>query len=79
MREAVQHAAILRQLRHGEAVVLLVEEEAGLLPVFHVYTVIYAVFTDLGNGAVRMGQPREPAFALRKSLALTERRVVALE
>ena len=79
--EAVQHPATPGKPRHGLAVELLIQEEAGLLAVLHVHLVIDAVFADLHQGALRRGEPGQgiPALALLQPLQLPDGHVVALE
>jgi hypothetical protein len=65
---------------HRPTIILLVKEKAGLLPVFKVYMVVYAVFTDLGLGGFRValaGQGK-PAFVLFQPLLGTQGFIVAL-
>ena len=79
--EAVEHAAAAGKARDREAVILLVEEEAGLLAVLHVHAVIDAVLADLRHGA-RGHVPaleREPALPLLHTLKRADGRVIALE
>ena len=81
MGEAVEHAATAGKARDREAVILLVEEKAGLLAVLHVHAVIDAVLADLRHGA-RGHVPaleREPALPLLHTLKGADGRVVALE
>ena len=52
--KAVQHGVPGGKACHSPAVVFLVKEKAGLLPVFKVYMVVDAVFADLGLGGVRV-------------------------
>ena len=66
--------------RHRPAVIFLVKEKAGLLPVFKVYMVVHAVFADFGLGGFRVafvGQG-EPALVLFQPLLGTQGFVVAL-
>ena len=79
--KAVQHPLAPGQLGHLPAVVLLVQEEAGLLAVFKVYPVAYAVLADLGPGLLGMLEPLqgEPALVLLQALTLAQRHIVALE
>ena len=66
MGEAVQHRPPPGQPRHRQPVVLLVQEEAGFLPVLHVHQIADAVFRDLRHSRVRrcFAGKREPALAL---------------
>ena len=81
MGEAVEHAATAGKARDREAVILLVEEEAGLLAVLHVHAVIDAVLADLRHGAHGHvpALEREPALPLLHALKGADGRVVALE
>ena len=78
MREAVEHPSALSQPAHRKAVIFLVEEEAGFLPVFHVDTVINSVFANLGHGALGVLVP-VPALELRKTLKRADGNVITLE
>ena len=79
MGEAVQHRLSLRQLCYRQPVVLLVQEEAGLLPVLKVHRIPYAVLRDVLGGALRRGLAgqHQPALALRHALQRPEGGVVA--
>ena len=80
MGKAVQHGVPGGKACHSPAVILLVKEKAGLLPVFKVYMVVHAVFTDLGLGGFRValaGQGK-PAFVLFQPLLGTQGFIVAL-
>ena len=81
VREAIKHALAARKARHGEAVELLVEEKARLLPVFDVHAVENAVFADLGDGACGcfLAGKGKPALILRQALLFAKNNVVALE
>ena len=50
MGKAVQYPGILAQPLDGQAVVFLVQEEAGLLTVLHIHLIAHAVFHDLHLG-----------------------------
>ena len=78
--EAVQHRPPLSQPGHRLAVVLLVQEKAGLLAVFHVHGVPHAVFHDLrqGRGRGLLAGQGEPALVLLQSLLFPQLHVVAL-
>ena len=79
MGKAVQHGMPGGKACHSPAVILLVKEKAGLLPVFKVHMVVYAVFTDLGLGGFRValaGQG-EPALVLFQPLLGTQGFIVA--
>ena len=78
--EAVQHRLALGQLGHGEAVILLVEKEAGFLAVFKVHGVDDAVFCDIHAGLLRRRLAGQgiPALVLRHALPLPQGHVVAL-
>ena len=54
MGKAVQHSVACGKTCNSPAVVLLVKEEAGLLPILEVHMVVNAVLADLGLGACRM-------------------------
>ena len=60
---------------HGPAVVLLVEEEAGLLAVLKINVVEHAVLADLGLGAggVGLAGQVEPALVLLPGPSLARR------
>ena len=78
--KAVQHGFALCQLRHRQTVVLLIQEKAGLLPVFKVHRVDDAVFRDVHGGGLRRcftGQGI-PALVLGHPLPLPEGHIVAL-
>ena len=75
MAEAVQHARALAQGRDGGAVFLLIEEEAGLLAIFHVHDEAQAVFYHVdrvGHLAI------EQAGRLLQALQAAHRHVAAL-
>ena len=80
MREAVEHAATLRQARHRATVELLVEEEARLLAVLEVDVVLDAVFAHDAAGGVGRDLPLKgkPALVERQALLLAHLGVVAL-
>ena len=75
MREAVEHALAPGEPRHSEAIVFLIEEKAGFLPVFHVHGIENSVFADLGP---RAAAAAEPALALFEALQRADRHVVSL-
>ena len=80
MGKAVQHPLAAAQLRHRLAVVFLVEEEAGLLPVFKIYRIGDAVLGDGGRGGIGkrpVGQWVK-ALVLLHPLQLADSHVVAL-
>ena len=81
VREAVEHALAARQMRDGEAVELLVEEKARLLPVFDIHTVENTVLANFSDGALGRFLPRKgkPALALRQPLFFAQGHIVALE
>src|SRR5262245_25797099 len=56
--EAIEHLASRGELAHAMAVLALVEEEAGLLPLFHVDAEVEAVFHDRAARGVAVA-PRE--------------------
>lgn len=68
-------------LATGLTVVFLIKEKAGLLPVLHIYLVLYAVFGYPGDRGGRLGQiiSQVPALASIQTLELTDSYVVALE
>ena len=76
--EAVEHAPAGRDLAHGAAVVLLVEEEAGLLAVLEVEVKAQAVLAHHEARGLRRGQAVPPALVLRQALLGSGRAVVAL-
>ena len=80
MGEAVQHPAAFGKPGHRQAVIFLVQEKAGFLPVFHVHAVNDAVFADFRDCAVRGRLPgkREPALVLLHALQGTDGHVVSL-
>ena len=81
MREAVEHRAACRQLRCGEAVVFLIEEEAGLLAVHEIDAVGDAVLADLGLRHRRRGieaVAEVEAAALLHALQRADVHIVAL-
>ena len=47
MGETVQHFFAFAEALHSQTVVFLVQEEAGLLPVFHIHQIAHAVFQNL--------------------------------
>ena len=75
MREAVEHPAAARKLGHRKAIVFLIQEKAGFLPVFHVHGIKNAVFADLHG---RAAAAAEPALALRQPLQRADGHVVSL-
>ena len=81
MCKAVQHLFACGYLGHGLTVVFLIKEKAGLLPVLHIYLVLYAVFGYPGDRGGRLGQiiSQVPALASIQTLELTDSYVVALE
>ena len=78
MREAVEHAHPGREPGDGAAVVLLVEEEAGLLPCGEVHRVLHAVFGDDGARIARVRQALVPAGNRLQTLLGAKRRLAAL-
>ena len=80
MGEAVQHRPATGQLGHRLPVVLLIQKEAGFLPVFKVHGVADAVFLNIHRCKVRslFTVHRMPALALLHALQLTDGHVVAL-
>ena len=68
--EAVQHGVAGGEAGDRPAVVLLVEEEAGLLAVLEIDVVVDAVLADLGlgGGGVALTRQLEPALALLEAL-----------
>lgn len=70
MSKAVQHRVPRRNAGHGAAVVLLVEEEAGLLAVLKIDMVENTVLADLGlgGGRVRFAGQLKPALVLLQLL-----------
>ena len=80
MGEAVQHGVAGGEAGDRPAVVLLVEEEAGLLAVLEIDVVVDAVLADLGlgGGGVVFTQQLEPALALLEALFGTQGLVVPL-
>ena len=79
MGKAVQHRLAPGQPGHCPAVVLLVQEEAGLLAVLHVYQVLHAVFRDLRDGRVRglLAGKMVPSLPLGQALLFPQGHVVA--
>ena len=78
--KTVQYGVACGKACHSPAVVLLVKEEAGLLPILEVHMVVNAVLADLGLGACRMsltGQLK-PAFVLLKTFLGSQSLIVAL-
>ena len=77
--EAVQHRPPPGQPRHRQPVVLLVQEEAGFLPVLHVHQIADAVFRDLRHSRVRrcFAGKREPALALGQPFLFPQGDVIA--
>ena len=78
--EAVQHGVAGGEAGDCPAVVLLVEEEAGLLAVLEIDVVVDAVLADLGlgGGGVDLTRQLEPALALLEALFGTQGLVVPL-
>ena len=78
--KAVQHRVPRRNAGHGAAIVLLVEEEAGLLAVLKIDVVENAVLADLGlgGGRVRFAGQLKPALVLLQPLFGAQGFVVAL-
>ena len=79
--KAVQHPLAPGQPGHRQAVVFLVQEKAGLLPVFHIHPVAHTIFADFGDGALRQGLSlqREPALVLLQALQGADGHIVALK
>ena len=79
--EAVQNGFSRRQTAHRPPVVLLIQEKAGFLTVFHVHQILDPVFHDLHHRAVRGCFAGEgiPALALRKTFLCPESHVVPQE
>ena len=79
--KAVQHPLAPGQLGHLAAVVLLVQEEAGLLAVFKVHPVAHAILADFRPGLLGGLEPLqgEPALVLLQTLPGAEGHVVALK
>ena len=79
MGEAVQHRLSAGQVGNCPAIVLLIQEKAGLLAVLHVHQVLHTVFHDLRYrrlGRLFAGQGI-PALALRKALFFPQGHIVA--
>ena len=78
--EAVQHGVSGGEACHGPAVVLLVEEETGLLAVLEIDVIVDAVLADLGlgGGGVRLTRQLEPALVLLEALLGAQSLVVPL-
>ena len=76
--EAVQHRPAPGDAPHRPAVVLLVQEEPGLLAVLHVYQIFHAVLRDLRHCRIRRRFPRQgiPPLALGQPLLLPQGHVV---
>ena len=81
MGKAIQHPPALCQPGHGQAVVFLIQEKAGLLTVFHVHGVENTVFADLRDRAFRrvLAGQREPSLVLFQALQGADGHVVALK
>src|SRR5262245_15972957 len=77
IREAVEHLAAGGELAHALAVLALIEEEAGLLPLLDVDAEIQAVFDDRAAGGVTVAA-RE-AHARGQGLELAHLGIRALE
>ena len=81
MGEAVQHGLAPCQTAHRPAVVLLIKEKAGLLPVLYIHQIFDAIFGNFHDGGLRRlltGQG-EPALVLRQTLLVPQGHVVPLE
>ena len=78
--EAVQHRPATGQLGHRLPVVLLIQKEAGFLPVFKVHSVADAIFNNIHRCKVRnlFTAHGMPALALFHTLQTTDGHVVAL-
>ena len=50
MGEAVQHLFAFADPLHGKAVVFLVQEESGLLTIYHIDHIVHTIFRDLYIG-----------------------------
>ena len=80
MGEAVQHRPATGQLGHRLPVVLLIQKEAGFLPVFKVHGVADAVFLNIHRCKVRslFTAHGMPSFALFHALQSPDGHIVAL-
>ena len=81
VREAVEHALAVREVRDGEAIELLVEEKARLLPVFDIHTVENAVLANFSDGALGrfFAGEGKPTLVLRQALLFAKHDIVALK
>ena len=79
MGEAVQHRLPPGQPGYRPAVILLIQEEAGFLPVFHIHQILHTVFRDLGDGRSRGLLSREmiPSLSLGQALLFPQSHIVA--
>ena len=79
MGEAIQDILILSNPSNRLPVVLLIQEESGFLPVFHVHLIAHAVFHNLGHRLLRqrLSRQRVPPFALFHPFQLSDRHIVA--
>ena len=81
MREAVQHMLALGDFGNRLTVVLLVEEEAGLLAVLHINSIVNAVLHNFRRHSARIRQQLrlEPMLVLVQALQTADFYIVALE
>ena len=79
MGETIQHCLASGQPGHCSAVILLIQEEAGFLPVFHIYQIFHAVFRDLRDGRSRglFSGEMIPSLSLGQALLFPQSHVVA--
>ena len=69
MCKAIQHPCAVRKALHRTAIQLLVEEEAGFLPLGHIHPIVYPVLTNLNLGVKGLGEKTfYPLHALLESL-----------
>ena len=78
--KAVQHPFACGDAGHCRPIILLVEEEAGLLSVLHIHQIAHAVFHDLRYGTFRGRQTFNgiPALALLQSFPEPDGHIVSL-
>ena len=76
MGKAVQDPLSPGQPGHLQPVVLLIQEETGLLAVFHIHVIKYAILTDTGQRG--SGRGTIPAFIFRQTFQLPDGNVVPL-
>ena len=75
MCETVEYLCAAAEFLDRQTVIFLIQEKSGLLPVFHIHDIFYAIFHDLNIGIKRLP---DKSFDALHSLFFTLFRVTAL-